>query len=295
MFQESSLDFKLVKRICLLQQALDQAMDSLDRLRQQVEDHQILESQLAQTEQYSNVQQKIISTLRQQLAEKSSWQTQVLQQLLFNVESMIEQQELVLERLRLSIQQGQIEVQDYLLRLTHHYSVSHQLPDSDLELTSEVMVVRALTVSLSSQLQTAQQQIGELKTILNKNHVGFAHMRAYLEEADQAKDCTAPDSSLSIPSSQSVTLTAHLKAQALRLEELEQQLSQQFRQQTHLKYRCQSLAAERDHYCQQLETYRRQNQDLQEQILQYTQQRDEYEAEIYYWKQQAMSSSPRST
>jgi hypothetical protein len=36
MFQETSLDFKLVQRICLLQQALDQAMDSLDDLQKRV-------------------------------------------------------------------------------------------------------------------------------------------------------------------------------------------------------------------------------------------------------------------
>ena len=37
MLQETTLDFKLVQRICLLQQALDQAMDSLADLQKRVE------------------------------------------------------------------------------------------------------------------------------------------------------------------------------------------------------------------------------------------------------------------
>ncbi len=70
MFQESSLDFKLVQRGCLLQQALDQARESIEDMQEQVENHQMLQAHLAQTEEYSNVQQKIIVNLKQQLEAK---------------------------------------------------------------------------------------------------------------------------------------------------------------------------------------------------------------------------------
>lgn len=290
MFQESSLDFKLVKRICLLQQALDQALDSLDQLRQQVEDHQILESQLVQTEQYSNVQQQIINTLQEQLTEKSDWQNQVLQQLLIDGQTMAVQQQQVLEQLRLCIQQGQTEIQSYLQQLTHQYSIKQQLSSKELDLTSEVMIVRTLTVSLSSQLQTAHRQILELETILSQSQACFAHFQSCIDNGSSETAANSLVSSdVTAPADEIVTLEAKLQSQEIKLQELSHEISRQFLQHTKLKYRCQTLAAERDYYRQQLDIYQQINQDLQEQILHHNRQRDEYEAEIFYWKQQTRS------
>ncbi|MBD0334959.1 MAG: hypothetical protein ICV62_05685 [Cyanobacteria bacterium Co-bin13] len=287
--QDGSLDFKLVQRVCLLQQALDQALDTLDELRLRVENHQLLESQLAQTEEYSNAQQKIITHLKEQLDEKSEWQNHILQKLLLGVQHMIDQQQLELERLRIRIQQSQSEVQEYLLRIKNYYqsAPADRLFEQDLELTSEVMVVRALTVSLSSQLQAAQQHIRELDTTLTQHQVNFARLLAYQESI--ARQFTDP---IALPPVESedweedpTALMQIVRAQQQKLEALDDELAEQFRQQNRLKYRCQELAAERDHYKRQIFALQQENEDLREQVLSQASQANEYEAAIHYWRQ----------
>lgn len=291
MLQDSSLDFKLVQRICLLQHALDQAMDSLDELKHRVENYQLLEAQLAQTEEYANVQQKIIAHLKRQVDERNIWQRQTLQQLFQSVQGVIEQQQLELEKLRVRIQQSQTEVQDYLLRIKHYTQKipAHPVCEDGLELTSEVMVVRSLTVSLGRQLQIAQEHIRELDTTLTQYQVVFAQLQAdnqvdpgafaiadMQEILDQANWMENP-----------IALLQIIKTQQQKLTELNAELSEQFRHQTRLKYRCQELAAERDYYQQQLTTLQQENEVLQEQILRQASQANEYEAEIHYWKQRS--------
>lgn len=60
------------KRIHQLEQALDQALSYVEDLRQQVQDQQRLEEQLATTEEYANVQQQAIVRLKQRLAEQAA-------------------------------------------------------------------------------------------------------------------------------------------------------------------------------------------------------------------------------
>lgn len=260
MFQDNSLDFKLVQRICLLQQALDQAMSSLEELQQRVSTHQLLESQLAQTEEYSNVQEKIIGNLRQKLTDQQLWQIQFLGDLLHQVRTLMEDQQLELERLRVRIQQSQAEVQDYLVRVKNAYQSSSagELPAA--ETNAEVMIVRALTVSLSSQLHAAQQHIQQLDRSLTRHQIVFAQLRSRIPSpADETPnlDGEAIDAGDATRSSghhdqddglydDPVALQAIIRAQRQKIEELNRELAQQFHQQTQLKYRCQELAAERD-------------------------------------------------
>lgn len=295
---DGSLEFKLAQRICLLQQALDQALDSLDELRSRVENHQLLESQLAQTEEYANAQQKIIANLKQQLGEKSEWQNHILQKLLAGVQHMINQQQLELERLRVRIHQSQSEVQDYLVRIKNYYqsAPAERLFEQDLELTSEVMVVRSLTVSLSSQLQAAQQHIRELDTTLTRHQVNFARILAYQESViRQAAPLALPAAETDAWEEDPVALMQIIKAQQQKLGELDRELSDQFRQQTQLRYRCQELAAERDHYKRLVVTLQQENEELREQVLSQASQADEYEAAIHYWKRHSNFQPPLPT
>ncbi|MFM7326858.1 MAG: hypothetical protein ACKO4L_18415, partial [Nodosilinea sp.] len=136
------MDFKLVQRVCLLQQALDQATKSLEELQQQVANHQVLQFHLAQTEEYSNVQQKIIVNLKEQLTAKHQWQQRLLGTLLTDLRQLIDTQQLELERLRLRIHQSHAEVQDYLIRLKNSYQSSSLYPEllQPHDLNSEVMI-----------------------------------------------------------------------------------------------------------------------------------------------------------
>ncbi len=276
MFQESSLDFKLVQRVCLLQQALDQAKESIEDMQEQVENHQMLQAHLAQTEEYSNVQQKIIVNLKQQLEAKDEWQAQVFEQLLVGVKGLVIDQQLELERLRSRIHQGQAEVQDYLVRLKNYYQnlALGQAPAQDLDLNSEVMIARSLTVSLSSQLQAAQQHIQHLDNTLTRHQVTLARMQAYVNGAGQGvggplEPPPPPLPSASPPSpldDDPIALKAIIEAQRQKIAELSSELGQQFHQQTSLKYRCQAIAAERDGLKQRAVALSLENEALQEQI-----------------------------
>lgn len=275
MFQESSLDFKLVQRVCLLQQALDQAKASLEEMQEQVANHDMLQAHLVQTEEYSNVQQKIIVNLKQQLEAKDQWQHQVLDQLLAGVKGLVGDQQLELERLRVRIHQGQAEVQDYLVRLKNHYQslALGRTPAQELDLNSEVMIARSLTVSLSSQLQAAQQHIQYLDNTLTRHQVTLARMQAYMNGPGQGMGGPAPAPLALAPAPEPtpleddpVALKAVIEAQRQKIAELSAELGHQFHQQTNLKYRCQEIAAERDGLKQRAVALHLENEALQEQI-----------------------------
>ena len=300
MSQEGSLDFRLVKRICHLQEALDQALESLDELKLRVQDQQLLESQLAKTEKFSNVQQQLINHFKQQLAQKNHWRDQAVQELIANLTDLIERQQIELERLHVRIQQGQTEIQNYLVRLKNHSQRSQTTPYSPqqerMELESEVMVARALTVSLSAQLKTAQAHIQALDAVLNQHQTSLANIEASVERLEPPSDdypvVSQPTFIQALdtdPSSTPFELLHELKAKQLIVDELETELDKQFKQQTQLRHRCQELAVQRDYYKRQTDDLEPQNTELQEQILKQASQASEYEATIQYWKEQYLA------
>ena len=272
MFQESSLDFKLVQRVCLLQQALDQAKNSLEDMQEQVANHDMLQAHLVQTEEYANVQQKIILNLQQQLEAKDQWKSQVLDQIVVGVKALVADQQLELERLRSRIYQGQSEVQDYLVRLKNYYQnlALGRSATTELDLNSEVMIARSLTVSLSSQLQAAQQHVQHLDTTLTRHQVTLARMQAYVNSGGQGGPLSGKTLALAPATpdieDDPVALKAIIEAQRQKIAELSSELGQQFHQQTSLKYRCQEIAAERDGLKQRAVALSLENEALQEQI-----------------------------
>jgi chromosome segregation ATPase len=70
--QARSLNQQRVNRIYYLEQALDQALACLDDLRARVQDQEVLEAQLALTEDFANVQQQAIVRLKQQLHQQQA-------------------------------------------------------------------------------------------------------------------------------------------------------------------------------------------------------------------------------
>jgi chromosome segregation ATPase len=256
MFQDSSLDFKLVQRVCLLQQALDQATESLEELQQQVANHQVLQFHLAQTEEYSNVQQKIIINLKEQLTAKQEWQQRLLGTLLTDLRQLIDTQQLELERLRVRINQSHAEVQDYLVRMKNSYQSTSLHPEllQPHDLNSEVMIVRALTVSLGHQLQAAQDHIQQLDHTLTRYQVTFARFQVYGKAAGTSTsadngagwgliDPSHPDDS---SEEDIIALRALITTHQQKIDQLTAALHSQFHQQTSLRSRYQEVAAERD-------------------------------------------------
>ncbi|NJP08174.1 MAG: hypothetical protein HC866_00790 [Leptolyngbyaceae cyanobacterium RU_5_1] len=111
--QARSLEHGQRERIHHLEQALDQSLASLEELRLQLVDQQFLETQLASTEEFANIQQRAITQLKQQLAQQqqaldaqqtqSQEQQQSFQELLAIVEDLAQGQQIKLGHLRIQI------------------------------------------------------------------------------------------------------------------------------------------------------------------------------------------------
>ncbi|NER79630.1 MAG: hypothetical protein F6K42_08620 [Leptolyngbya sp. SIO1D8] len=273
---QSSLDFKLVQRVCLLQQALDQALDSLEEMRGQVQDKQWIEAQLANTEKYANVQQQAIAQLKQHLAQFTEVQQHLLGVMAYRLNGLIDDQQVEFKRLQIQIQKSETELQTYLQYLRRHCN-SGRVPQASsetccLDLEAEVMIARAMTVSLSSQLKSAQQHLGNLTSALNNHHLNLSQiiktvqamstdltsLDAIVEDQPQSEYLIEPEILDQLPEDSSFLQDA-LQRQERRIHELETVLKEQFEQQTQLKQRCQGLAAERDYYKRQFEQMKKEN------------------------------------
>lgn len=246
MLQNKSLDFKLVQRICLLQKALDQAMASVSALQDKVSAYDLLESQLVQTEEYANVQEKIISNLQQKLAQAARWRSEVLQPMVGHLADLVDDQQLELEHVRLRIQQGQQDVQAYLKQLT---------TDKEgwlaLEVTagSEVGAVQALAVQLSSELQAAQWHIQQIDQVLSHQQVGCVRVQAQVGRGPEPLEDGA-STTTATPNTAMLQAVVHVQQQ--RIQQLQAELGQQRQCCAQLHRRCQDLAAEQDHSRQEM-------------------------------------------
>ncbi len=297
MSQPASIDFRLVARVCHLQRALDQALASLQELQAQIQNQQLLESQLAETEKFSNVQQQIIAQLKRQQSEQQQSQSQVLQDFMATTLALANRQKIELERLRIRTQQTHTEIQTYLIRIRQQYQNAPDLviPKINVSETEpEVMVARSLVVGLGSQIEAIWHHLQELDNIFNHHEIGLATLEGSLEPPDPLSQ-TSANRNLTNPSTQldqtsnTFALNQKLKSKQLRVEELEAELTEQFKFQTRLKHHCQELAAERDHYKQQIQALEKQKADMQEQILQQASQISEQVAATQYWKDRHLS------
>ena len=274
MVQDGSLDFRLVQRVCALQQALDQALLSLGDLRGQLQDQDWLEAQLAKTEKYANVQQQAIAYLKSQLSQVTSHQRHVLHLLLVHLEDWVNGQQVALNRLQLQIDQGEAELQSFLQHIrTRSPDHSPFLPATnscEMDLEAEVMVARSATVSLGTQLQAARYHLQTLTQVLHQHHgditqlaIALQTMLNTLAEEREAEalgleageePSAQPEVIPPLPEPDEASLLHHaLQMQQVRIRELETTLADQFSRQTQLKQRCQTLAAERDYYKRQVE------------------------------------------
>lgn len=274
MVQDRSLDFRLVQRVCALQQALDQALSSLEDLRGQLQDQQWLEAQLAKTEKYANVQQQAIAYLQCQLKDITRNQRHLLHQLLVHLDGWVQDQQVALNRLQLQIEQGEAELQTFLHHIRSHspdYSPFAPAADAcQMDLEAEVMVARSVTVSLGTQLQAARYQIQTLAQVLNQHHGDIAHLAIAIQTMlntltqevaakpgdldDQGELAPAAEVVPPLPEPDEIGVLRHaVQMQQMRIHELEATLADQFSRHTQLKHRCQTLAAERDYYKRQLE------------------------------------------
>ena len=74
---QSDLDDTLQRRIKQLESALKQCQTYINELKSLLSDQELLESQLASTEEYAHIQQKAIAALREQLLHQQSHEKEV--------------------------------------------------------------------------------------------------------------------------------------------------------------------------------------------------------------------------
>jgi myosin heavy subunit len=298
--QAQALDQERLARIYHLEQALDQALICLDEARAQVRDQQVLETLLANTEEFAYVQQQAIAQLKLDLAEQrqaleaqileTQQRDQAVQELLETIEAMTQAQQRELERLRLRLAQDQLEVQ------THRTRFGKQLQDLQAalesrqqrvsELEAETLAARALSASLQKQLESAQQQVKELSTSVRQYRANLTKLETQVEQRQTLS--AAYQRHRTVSAEQDLTLQQNLqqnlaKAQH-RIEELEARLTQQMVQQSQWQQNHQEIDQECDRLQSRVTTLEQQAAEMQEQILQQAQQATEYEAAVQYWK-----------
>ncbi|MDB9528007.1 hypothetical protein PN498_18580 [Oscillatoria sp. CS-180] len=288
MQQSNSLDFKLVQRVCLLQQALDQALGSLDELTAQVRDKQWVETQLANTEKYANVQQQAIAHLKQQLAQFTEVQNHLLSVMGYRLNELIDHQQQEFDYLNIQFHQTNAELQGYLQYLGQQQQsgkgANKESPDYQLALEAEVMVARSMSVNLSQHLSAAKQHLTSLKSDLGGHHTHLsqiiktiqamiADLEAFQEtdattQADSVEEDANTRESMSILDPEDVmdsvgdgdadtgVLEMALHRQEHRIHELEAMLMDHVEQEAQLRQRYQAVAAERDRYKRELHKLR---------------------------------------
>ncbi len=145
------------RRICDLEQALDQSIASLAELRSQVVDQHFLERQLALTEEIANVQQQAIHQLKLQFAQqKAELEIKIQQaqrrerdyQALLDAAEARQQAELDVLKARLGSDQGEVQP----------FAIEQQLQ----VLQSDLQLRRQQSQELEAQKQEAQARMIEL-------------------------------------------------------------------------------------------------------------------------------------
>jgi DNA repair exonuclease SbcCD ATPase subunit len=263
-------DQEKVTRIYHLEQALDQAIQCISDLKAQVQDQQVLESQLANTEEFAYVQQQAIARLKLQIAEQgqaleaqileTQQRDQAVEELLVSVEVITQTQQRELERLRLKLAEDQREAQGQRTRMSIQLQdVQTQLESRQLrvsELEAETLAVRASTTSLQVQLESARDQIRELSA---KSPALVALRQDFAQARGQ-------------------------------VEELEQQIAQQTMNHTRWQQIHQEVEEERDRLQIRVTNLELQTAEMQEQVLHQAQHATEQETAVQYWKDRYLTS-----
>jgi hypothetical protein len=262
--EAQTLDQVRQKRIYHLEQGLDQAMLCIAELKDQVQDQQVLESQLANTEEFAYVQQQAIARLKLQIAEQGQaleaqileiqQRDQAVEELLVSVEIITQTQQRELERVRLKLMEDQREA-------------SHQRSRMGLQIQD-----------LQSHLEARQQRIGELEAETLTSRTSTMSLQVQLESArEQIRELSAKSPAL-------VALRQDFAKAQGQVEELEQQIAQQTLLHNRWQQNYQAVEEERDRLQTRVASLEQQTAEMQEQVLHQAQHATEQETAVQYWK-----------
>ncbi|MGA7934048.1 MAG: hypothetical protein WCA35_10920 [Kovacikia sp.] len=304
LMQARSLAQEQMERILNLEQALDQSLASLNEMRLRVIDQQFLETQLASTEEISNIQQQAIIRLKRQLAEQQrTLETQLtetqerdrsLHELLATMETLTQSQQVELEHLRHQLCQDRSEVQAYQAslekqlvdfqaafetqqqRILELEAQSRSAQDQAAELEVRLEQAQDRVKDLSQNVDDRQSTIHQLEVELQQAHTTMAEHQALINGLQQFH--SSPLTKLAPPPDRDLAIAQ------IKVEELETEVARQLTTQAMLQRACQELEEARDCQRSRITDLEQQTADMQEQILQQAQQASEYETAVQHWK-----------
>jgi len=193
---------KHVDRIHDLERALDQSLILVDELRRQLVDQELLENQLAATEEIANIQQRAITQLKQQLthhqivtadqstntaslpaasATEDSAPTQAVDlinrssQKVFDLTQQLENCQKVIEQLETELDRAHLELQEQQALIDNLQQASTPAPNLH-------------NTSLDEELFTAHCKIQDLETQISKQVTTQAILQHTCHELEQARD-----------------------------------------------------------------------------------------------------------
>lgn len=297
--QAQKQDEQRCQRIHHLEQALDQALTCLEELRVQVQHQQVLEIQLADTEDYASVQQQAIVRLKTQIAEQqqaleaqileTQQRDQAIQELLATIEGMTQAQHREVEKLRSRLVQDQFEVQSHRSRLDKYlHDLQAALESRQHRVTaleSETLASRTLATRLQTQLETAHQQIKELSGRLSQHQSQLVQLETQLEQAQPQRQM--PRAAVGWSGSQ-----ATVQPQTASVGITENHLVRTV-EQARWQQQQQDLETERRQLQSRVQELEQQVAEMQEQILHQAKQEAEYETAVQYWKDQQTLSQQK--
>lgn len=275
------------RRIKHLEQALLQCQVYIDELKAALNDQDLLEDQLAKTEEYTHIQQQAIATLKAQLGQTQSSQVELddLHQQKSTLQQQLKDQEAELEALQLQQQQTHTELEnlrDQYSRLCHQLQYSQE---STVQETQQRIIAQQTSERLRNQLQIAasQQQALEAKLAqVESNLQEDQHIIAALQKSTQSDS----------QKNQAIQgLSATLLNSQKKIAHLEAELSQQTIIQAQLQQASHELEAQANQDRERATALESQIAEMQEQILHQAQQASEYETAVQHWKDRAKRST----
>jgi len=294
LMQARSLVHSQLERIRHLEQALDQSLTSLEELRLQIIDQQLLENQLATTEEISNIQQQAIVRLKRQLVEQqqhfdrqfSDFQgrEQQLRSLLESLETLTQSQQAELEQLRQQLSTDRSELQTYQGRLEKQLADLQATFNTQqqrvIELEAQSFSARLLAGSLEVRLNQAQERIQELLNHIDERQVAIDQLETELRQAHTAlQEQQVVVDHLMQPSPGGASQRPLTVVPMAMDTDSPPPPSQAM-----VRHAFQELGQERDRQQARISDLERQTAEMQEQILRQAKQASEYETAVQHWK-----------
>jgi chromosome segregation ATPase len=287
-------EYDRVSRIRHLEQALDQALESLAEMRQELQEKSFLESQLAATEKFASVQQQAIARLRM----RAQQQQQIIESHLARCRETVYRSPRSTDS-RVGEMAPPLPDIPLPAATIEPCQAAALTPDADCQrvadLEQQLEQAHALSERLQARLVDAQQRIQELSLAVDEQRA---------RETAEAQPPTAPQKEKTrprrSPSPQQwmqkkraiATLGQDFALAQIKVEELEMEVARQMRQQALWQQRYHEAKGESDSYRTRIHTLDEQTAEMQEQVFQQAQQIGEYEAAVQHWKDQyAVSQS----